>query len=264
LTLEGWRIDEHDGLRLVRCQALESVPSVAHAFSTRHGKENDPFDLGSHEASGAEVDARRRRFCEAAGLGGQRATILQQVHGTAVLSVEGSAEAPIGPVADGIVARRDSVAPGLVPAVRWADCVPILLADRFGRCVAAVHAGWRGTAGGIVGQALRALRAQGVGPADLIAALGPAIGGCCYEVGEEVQSAVSRAVGADPKKLVRQGGMLDLRQAVRLQLEREGVGRRSIHVAPWCTRCREDLFFSFRRDGGPSGRQMACIGWPQA
>jgi len=267
LSLCGWRVDEYDGLRVVRCEALERIAVLAHAFSTRHGAGTDRFDLGSHADGGAEIEDRRRRFCDAAGLGQQRPTILQQVHGASVLQAADVMQATSSCEADGVVAIRaasGTSAGAALPAVRWADCVPVLLADRGGAAVAAVHAGWRGTAAGVVPAAVRRLRERGTRPADLCAAVGPAIGGCCYEVGDEVIRAVSRASGADAEMLVARGGRLDLRRAVGLQLEREGLGRSAIHVAPWCTYCSADLFFSYRREGAGSGRQMACIGWRSA
>ncbi len=267
MSLEGWRVDDRDGLRVVRCEALEQISELAHAFSTRHGNGTDSFDLGSHEDGDAEIESRRRRFCHAAGLGQQRPTILNQVHGATVLHAADVIQASSSCEADGVVATRaasGTTAGEAVPAVRWADCVPVLLAERGGAAVAAVHAGWRGTVAGVVPAAVRRLRDRGIHPADLRAALGPAIGGCCYEVGQEVMAAISRASGVDAETLGARVGRLDLRRAVGLQLEREGLERNAIHIAPWCTHCRGDLFFSYRREGAESGRQMACIGWRRA
>ena len=264
LSPEGWRVDDTSGLRVIRCAGLEQIRGLAHAFSTRHGNETDRFDLGSHEGSDPGIENRRRLFCDAVGFSEQRPTILRQVHGATVLRAAEVFQAGSSCAADGVVATRaasGSTAGEALPAVRWADCVPILLADRGGTAVAAVHAGWRGTVAGVVPAAVRRLRDRGIRPADLHAAVGPAIGGCCYEVGNEVIAAVSRASGVEPETLVARVGRLDLRRAVGLQLEREGLGRKAIHVAPWCTHCCGDLFFSYRREGAESGRQMACIGW---
>lgn len=258
---EGWRVDDRGGLRVVRCEALEQIPCLAHAFSTRHGNGTDRFDLGSHEDGDAAIESRRKRFCNAAGLGEQRPTILHQVHGATVLGLPDVMQASSCCEADGVVAA--TAGPG-VSAVRWADCVPLLLADRGGAAVAAVHAGWRGAAAGVVPAAVRRLREHGIRPADLRAAVGPAIGGCCYQVGDEVITAIARASGVAAERLVARGGRLDLRRAVGLQLEREGLDPSAIHVAPWCTHCSGDLFFSYRREGAGAGRQMACIGWRNA
>jgi len=104
----------------------------------------------------------------------------------------------------------------------------------------------------------------GVPPGDLLVALGPAILACCYEVGEDVAAAVASRVGSPPGLAPASGKpgrlRLDLHLANRIQLERAGVAAGAIHEAPWCTRCRDDLFFSFRREGEGAGRQMAAVG----
>jgi hypothetical protein len=205
-------------------------------------------------------------FLAAAGLRGARPALLRQVHGARVLEVERIAAVGGGGLeADAVVAHAAAGPRGLAPAVRWADCVPVLLAEQDGRAVAAVHSGWRGTAARVVPRAVARLAERGVAPEALVAAIGPSIGPCCYEVGDEVADAVARASGGMTARVVsgRPGRRrLDLREAIRLQLEGEGVGAGSIHVAPWCTACSADLFFSYRRQGAAAGRQMACIGWP--
>ena len=119
--------------------------------------------------------------------------------------------------------------------MRTADCVPLLLADRAARAVAAVHAGWRGVAAGVVGRAVEALTAVGVEPHGLVAAIGPAIGVCCYRVGAEVLRPVAQAAGTGPEAVSRsddRGFRLDLARAVSFQLERAGVPAAAIHPAP--------------------------------
>ena len=151
--------------------------------------------------------------------------------------------------------------------MRWADCVPVLFCSFDAGAVAAVHAGWRGTATGIVGRLVARLGLLGIPPSELAVALGPAVGGCCYEVADEVAQAVARA--SDPVSGPAAGDgtgrqRLDLRSALRRQLEHAGLAAEAIHVAPWCTACEAELFFSYRRDGAPAGRQMASIGWALA
>jgi len=195
-------------------------------------------------------------------LPGRRPVMLEQVHGDRVVGGRQAAEAaPLR--ADAVVCIRDE-APGLVAAVRTADCVPVLLVSTRGGAVAAVHAGWRGAAASIATRALEWLDARGVRPESLVAAIGPAIGPCCYEVGPEVALAVAQATGVTETEPARPGGgrvNLDLPRAVALQLRRGGVPESAIHIAPWCTACRPELFFSYRADGGATGRMMACIGW---
>jgi YfiH family protein len=254
---------------------LESIPGVQHAFSTRSDESAreapGTFDLGAGVDTEPVFAERRLRLCKAVGLGGRAPVVLRQVHGSRLLDLTGrtGATAVIGapgepPAADGAIALRDE-SPLTIPAVRTADCVALLLADCEGRAVAAVHAGWRGAAAGIVGCAVDRLRERGVASRLLRAALGPAVGPCCYAVGPEVVEAVSRASGATPERLIRREDdrtILDLAGALRLQLLGMGLADGAISIAPWCTSCRGDLFFSYRRDGPRAGRMMAVIGWP--
>lgn len=179
--------------------------------------------------------------------------------------------------------------PGLLLAVQTADCVPILLVDTERRCVAAIHAGWRGTLARIAAKTLGRMRVEfGTRPENVTAALGPAIGRCCYEVGPEVAQAFSGqfapaaewfdgpfarlALGEEPNPLPWLTMMppghqpppervwLDLRAANRWQLLDAGVAPRRIAVSTLCTACRTDLFFSYRREGARTGRLMAAIG----
>jgi hypothetical protein len=142
-------------------------------------------------------------------------------------------------------------APALTPLVLVADCVPVVLAAPG--VVAAVHCGWRGVAGGIVERVLTVVRERG----EASAALGPGIGPCCYDVGDEVQDAF-RARGHGGAVLPER--RLDLALAVRRELERAGVDAARIHDCGLCTRCHPEFFFSHRRDGGITGRQ-AGLAW---
>lgn len=147
--------------------------------------------------------------------------------------------------------------------------MPLLLADRRGLRVAAVHAGWRGTAARIAARAVAGLAARGQDPRALVAALGPAISGARYEVGPEVLAAVGASVGLSPERVAHPGPGngrpgIDLRRWVARQLVEAGVPAAAIHVAPWCTRESADLFASWRRQGAAAGRMAAAIGWPAA
>lgn len=199
------------------------------------------------------MSARRAAF--AAGLSAADPVRLRQVHGARVVR---SKHAGDGEEADGAFWLEGDGS--RVPVVRTADCVPALLAERDGRAAAAVHAGWRGVVAGVVGNAIRELTGAGVDPARLVVALGPAIGPCCYEVGEEVARAVEDASGIREVTTGAGRPRLDLRLAVRRQLEDRGVPPETITTAPWCTRCRDDLFFSYRRDGEEAGRMLAVVG----
>jgi YfiH family protein len=261
---EPWRVDDVRGVVILRCEALLEIPGLAHAFSTRCADGRDDFDLGSAAESDPSVLERRGRFLRAAGLPDVSPFVLQQVHGAEIVA---AASTGGGVAADGAWWKLDED-PTAVPAVRTADCVAILLADSHGGIAVAVHAGWRGTAAGIPHQAVRKLASLGSAPGDLVAALGPAIGPCCYEVGGEVEEAVRAADpdGVAPGRPAEPGGRfhLDLRAAVARQLEAVGVRPERTRVAPWCTRCHGERFFSFRREGKAAGRLMAAVGASRA
>jgi YfiH family protein len=145
--------------------------------------------------------------------------------------------------------------PGSVVAVRTADCIPILLVDERRRAVAAVHAGWRGTAARIACVAVAAMgRDFGTRGEDLHAAIGPGIGKCCYEVGAEVAA----QFGGQGR------GYIDLTSENRRQLEEAGVTGRRIYASNLCTMCRAGEFHSFRRDQNAAGRMFSFAGIRQA
>ena len=186
------------------------------------------------------------------------AVTARQVHGTRVTVADPAAEPT---EADGLVTRERGLAVGIVTA----DCVPALLLARSAGVVAAVHAGWRGAAAGVLESALRRLRETwGVAPADVEVALGPSIGPCCYRVGAEVRAAFTARTGTLTAAAWTPAGdrlLLDLRAAARLLVEAAGV--RSVTAVGPCTRCTPTLA-SYRRDGAGAGRQLSFIGWDAA
>lgn len=256
-----WRLEEVDGVRLLRCAAVDSIPGVAHAFSTRVAFGRSDFDLASITSDSGNSEPRSAAFLRAAGLGAAQPAMLRQVHGNIIVGAEARAVSPPG--ADGVfrAARHGASTP--VPVVRTADCVAGLLVDRDATAVAAIHAGWRGIASGIGTNAVARFATEGVKSGDLVVALGPAILGCCYEVGEYVVAALGAACGAEADYVARTASgrvSVDLHAALRRQLVAVGVPSEAIHAAPWCTRCHRDLFFSFRGEGPATGRLMAAVG----
>lgn len=150
--------------------------------------------------------------------------------------------------------------PSLALSVRAADCVPILLADRRTGAVAAVHAGWKGTAAGAAIVAVQSLTSRyGTHPGDVIAAVGPSIGPCCYEVGTDLASHFSSHPQASNWFTRQAKPHLDLWRATREQLARAGVPPQQIHVCALCTFDHPALFHSYRRDGANAGRLVAAI-----
>jgi YfiH family protein len=221
--------------------ALAAIPRLVHGF----GRRAPGLSPEAREATAGRV---------AAALDGHgRLLLLKQVHGAVV------APAPWNgtPEADAAVAAQ----PGLVLGIQTADCLPVLLVDPQRRLVAAAHAGWRGTAAGVTRQAVRELVARGSRPRDIVAALGPGIGPCCYEVGEELREAFGPAgavffrPGPDGKP------HLDVRAANVRQLLEAGLPEEAIHHLPDCTHCHPDLYHSYRREGHGSGRMISFVGF---
>lgn len=235
-----------------------------HAFFTRRGgvssgayaSLNLSLDVGDRPDDVAE---NRCRAARSLGVLEGRLLVPRQVHGSAVLGVEASAitEDVARAAADAIIADG----PGLACAVRTADCVPILMADRETRRVAAVHAGWRGVVQGVAPAAVQAFTARGSRPEHLLAALGPHISLAAFEVGSDVAeqlSAASVAVGA-VTSLSGPRPHVDLARILVAQLAGLGVPAANVDVLPGCTFLQPERYFSYRRDGKASGRQLSAI-----
>ncbi len=189
----------------------------------------------------------------ALGLAEEQVYLVSQVHGSTVVVAGGDVAAFRVTKADAIVLSGSQAG-----AVRVADCVPVLLADRESGRVAAVHAGWRGVVSGVVPAALAALRAR---PSSALAAIGPSIGACCFEVGEEVSDQLTGAVPSPGIETRREGtkAWIDLTAAVRAQLEACGVPAAAIERVGRCTRCDAASYESYRRDGAASGRMIGVV-----
>jgi purine-nucleoside/S-methyl-5'-thioadenosine phosphorylase / adenosine deaminase len=237
---------EADGVRWLEA----CLPGARAAFSTRlGGTSGAPFDslnVGLKTDDDPE-HVKQNRLRLAAALGRDAAGVLMnhQVHGDRLVRSE-SAPQP-SPYADAVEAPEQAdaqatAAAELTPLVQVADCLPVALAGPDG--VVMAHGGWRGLAAGILEKAAAEVGATA-------AAIGPGIGQCCYEVGEEVlQAFAAYADAAD-------GRMLDLTAVARQQLA--GAGVESVEPAGLCTSCNPDLFFSHRRDNGLTGRQAGLV-----
>jgi YfiH family protein len=230
----------HDPLRseAVTSGLLAGLPSVAHGFGLR--------------AQGSSREDLRARVNEAlAGVGA--AYFLTQVHGTRV------ARAPWQepPRADAGLTET----PGCLLCVETADCLPILLVDQDRRLAAAVHAGWRGTAAGIVGAVVDRMIEAGARPPRVLAALGPCIGPCCYEVGDDVLAAFATMGTRCWHEGPNGRPHLDLRAANRWQLESCGLRPDQIEDLAECTFCHPRGYPSYRRDGADCGRMVSFVGW---
>jgi YfiH family protein len=228
-------------LRTATVPALAAVPGLVHGFEQRA-----PSD------GGETADATRARVGRALEASG-RLLLLSQVHGARVVEAPWEGR----PEADAAVAT----APGWLLGIQTADCLPVLLVDPRRRFVAAAHGGWRGTAAGVAARAVEALVARGSRPGDLVAALGPAVGVCCYEVGLELHGSFGPSGAAFFRPGPRGRPHLDLRAATVRQLLDAGVPSEAIHHVGDCTRCRDDLYHSYRRDGRAAGRMVSFVGF---
>ena len=207
-----------DGRQIYRVSELDSLDWLVHGFGTR---DSDIPALFANLAT------------------------LKQIHSAECVAAGGRS---------GVLGQGDALlenAPGAVVAVKTADCVPILLVDERNRAVAAVHAGWRGSAAQIAKRAVERMAERfRTNPADLHAAVGPSIGKCCYEVGPEVAA----QFGIEGRT------HLDLPEINRTQLAEIGIPEPRIYVSRLCTMCRAEEFHSYRRDREAAGRLYSFVG----
>jgi YfiH family protein len=229
-------------------QAEALLPIAAHVFTSRARTFRDPVDYDVLAATLGVVPTALLR--------------VRQCHGRGVL-----VRRPSDPPRDsgGDLEDADAIVsldPDAAVAVRVADCVPVLLADRGHRVVAAVHAGWRGTCAGIAHAVVSAIRDEGIEPGDLVAAIGPSIGACCYQVDDRVRTAFL-GMTPDAASWFAEDGpghwRLDLWQANADQLEDAGVPPDAIHQARICTADHLERCFSYRKEGSGTGRMVAAI-----
>jgi YfiH family protein len=283
-----WTERNVQGIRILQVPALAKLPWLIHSFSTKPGGVSTQdtekvLNLGFTDWDTKEnVLENRRRFQSALGASGMKLISLKQIHSDVVHLFDAAPCHGLPAVAgDASVTNR----PGLLLGVQTADCVPILLVDPKKRAVAAVHTGWRGTLARIVVKAIGQMQMQFKSkPADLLAAIGPSIGGCCYEVGTEVAiqflSQFAEApdwfdefrTGDEPNPIqwlnmmppghqsTPKNVLLDLRKANRAQLLAAGLRAPNIFVSDLCNACRRDVLFSYRKEGAQSGRLLSVIG----
>lgn len=280
------------GLSVLAVAALKKIPWLVHGFSSRGGGATTVYggkslNLGfTKEDQRETVEKNRAKFLLKTGMGEGREpwplVSLRQIHSDLIHVVRSPQPGRL--TGDGLITNL----PEIALAIMTADCFPVLLADKKNRAVAAVHAGWRGTVQRIAEKALGIMRSEfGTRPQDVLAAIGPGIQQCCYEVGDEVRSQFeSQFSYADElfreirhSDVVREkypllfmnmrapghGDLcikihLDLREANRRQLLSAGVPKKQITALEYCTACDIRQFFSHRGEKGRTGRMMAVIG----
>lgn len=230
------KLKEQDGVTFLQ---LPLFRRTKHAFSTKTRK-------------------GEKRLGAALGIPKGRLLTLRQVHGAEVLIYDQHTWALTYPLPyDAVITDKKRVALG----ISTADCLPILMIDRSKKVIGAVHAGWRGMWRGVIQRAVRTMiEAFESAPEDILVGIGPGIGPCCYEVGEDVVS-LFQSSSDTPQEFIqeREGKTyLDLSRAAQLELTQMGIPPENIETIPLCTACRKDLFFSYRRDG-KTGRQLSFI-----
>jgi polyphenol oxidase len=279
-------------VQLLRCANLARLPWLVHAFSTRHGGVSrvyggDALNLGfTQHDSRVAVERNRALFLKELGVANGRKTwsliTLRQIHSDLIHRVDTVSDHPLS--GDGLITNRS----GLLLAVLAADCLPVILVDKKNHAVGVFHAGWRGTVKRIVEKGVGEMRRHfGSNARNLVAAIGPGVQGCCYQVGEEVRQKFQSQFGyakelfrevkeSDPVRekypllflTARAPGhsdlpvklFLDLVEANRRQLLDVGVPARNIDASAPCTACHADLLFSHRAEKGVTGRLMAVAG----
>lgn len=255
----------------VKKGALEYLTStlidVPHGFTTRLGGVSTGYlhSLNLGISRGDEPENVRRNYeilGDALGFSPEQTVFTKQVHGDYVALVDGTHRGqglitPVTEERDGLLTNEA----GVVLTIFTADCVPVLLYDPVSGCVAGVHAGWRGTALGIVCRAVEAMEQKfGAKPRDVRVAIGPSIGRCCFETHEDVPSAMKDALGGEAEEFITPAGKkfhVDLKGINARWLRRAGV--EDVDVSGDCTACAPDRFWSHRVTGGERGAQAAVI-----
>jgi len=240
-------------------ERLQSFQQIKHIVSRRNEEEPFEFSLALHTGQDRKRilknrESLRRYFGSESWL-----FSVLQVHGDAVYVVGEDTEferSEFGEAiqADALVTNRKN----MILTILTADCVPILLYDPQREVIAAVHAGWRGSQKRIVAKTVAVMQERyGSAPEAIVAAIGPAIGGCCYEVGNDIAERFERYPEA--VSLHEGKAHLDLKTVNRIQLCEAGLKEKNIESSPVCTACDRERFFSYRGEGGCDGRFASCI-----
>lgn len=256
--------EQNKSILYLQSSLLKKCDFLTHAFCTRQGgvsgsdykSLNMSFRQGDDEY---KVLQNWSKLADVFTIPLERFLVVNQVHGTGIFVIKPqgsyfSSRADLD--YDAIVTNR----PGVAVCIKTADCVPVFVVDKIQKVIAVVHAGWRGSAAGITADVIELLRKQYLSdPQNLLAAIGPAIGHCCYEV----DCFTADAFGTQKNKesflfpaAAKNKWMLDLPEVNRRQLLACGVPEKNIETSGFCTSCRQDLFFSHRATGGITGRQI--------
>ena len=261
---------QYDNGRVITCSLFAATGVVRHGFSTRIGGVSaDAFsslNLGMHTEDDREnVQHNFSLFCRDLSISPEHLVLAEQVHETHIH------KASISDCGKGIYQETDLAGvdglitgePGVALATFYADCTPILLLDPVERVVASVHSGWRGTVQKFARKAAFYMQKEyGSKRSNILAAMGPSIKQCHFEVGEEVYLDFAASFGTAAERVTRYKDgkyYIDTDSLNEMLLLEAGLSREHISICKACTACREDLFFSHRKSGGKTGRMCAVI-----
>lgn len=259
-----------NGVTFLAADGFQAAGGVAHGFSTRLGGVSTgiyaSLNLGSTRGDDPDcVRENYRRFCAAIGADVHHVVMTKQVHDTVIRTatprdVKADLYDPEGYECDGLITN----VPGLALTIFSADCIPVLLYDPVKRVIAAVHAGWRGTAGDIAGKAARQMQTDyGCRPEEILAAIGPGISQCCFETHADVPEAMTAALGEIVKEHIisLENGKfrVGLKEINAALLRRAGVAPGHIEISADCTACLPEKYWSHRVTQGERGSQAAMI-----
>lgn len=255
------------------------MPGLTAGFTGRSGGVGrapyDSLNLALHVGDEAEVVlANRRRLAEALGFEPEAWTCGEQVHDSAVAVVRAQDRGKGYLNRESAFQRTDGLVtnePEVLLTSFYADCVPLYFMDPVRRVIGLAHAGWKGTVARIAETVIDTMEQEfGSSRSDIRTAIGPSIGGCCYEVDERVMAKVREALDAvgEPggesqvsASSAREGRtMLNLKEMNRIIMIKAGILAMHIECTSWCTSCRNELFFSYRKDGGVTGRMASWVG----
>lgn len=258
------------GVTFHTADAFSAAGGVVHGFATRlGGVSTGPYaqlNLGITRPDERQaVRENYHRFCAAIGADVNNLVMTHQVHGDTIreasrADVLDDLLDPIGYEADGLITNQ----PGLCLTIYYADCIPVLLYDPVKKAIAAVHSGWRGTSLGIAPKAAAKMAAlYGSDPADILAAIGPGIGPCCFETHDDVPTAMAARLGPGVtpfcKPLAHGKFSVDLKGILRWQLIQAGLTDRHVDTLALCTACHPELYWSHRKMGDQRGNHAAML-----
>lgn len=262
-----WTIENVEGIDLLFSPLLKEQSNLVHAFTTRKGGQTPGpyagFNLGTligGESGRADALQNRQNLCRSLSIQDSRIAVAGQVHSANVEILQDPENIPLLKNIDGLVSCRSN----LTLMLHFADCVPVIVYDRHKNVAGIFHAGWRGTAQSIVVRGLEAMQKEyACQPQDMLAAIGPAIGPCCYPVGkdaaDQLGATVKSSEGLFEHRNADSSVRPDLKGINARQLEEFGVRIENIDICSYCTACSHDIFYSHRASGGTTGRQGALI-----